>query len=143
MCFSLYKIYYDTEIHVILKQRKMCFGEKKMTLKKTILGLTVLTLMTVALVSTASACTLPGLSPGYWKHNVKVYCGGPGHYSGDPKETTASMEKYEAIIQSWYPSAGFTLEMANNIFQDNTQKDLWLPLANVFNAAADRFPYSG
>jgi len=113
-----------------------------MKLNKIFFGLTVLTLMTLVLFSTASACTLPGLSPGYWKHNVKVYCGGPGHYSGDPKETDASMEKYEALIQARYPTAGFTLEMANDIFQDNAQKNLWLPLANAFNAAADRLPYS-
>jgi hypothetical protein len=105
------------------------------------IGILALVALLVASMTVASthAC-LPGLSPGYWKHNVKVYCGGPGQYSG---ETDQSMEQYEAIIQGWYPSAGFTLEMANYIFQDNAMKYLWLPLANVFNAAAGRLPYSG
>jgi hypothetical protein len=49
---------------------------------------------------------LPGLSPGYWKHNVKVYNGGPGSYSGDPThETAKTMEGYATIIlAAGYPS---------------------------------------
>jgi len=94
----------------------------------------------VLVVSTASACELPGLSPGYWKHNVKVYCGGPGSYSGDPHETAASMEYYESIIANSHP--GFTLEWANERFQNNAYKSMWLTIANWFNAAAGRLPYS-
>ncbi len=75
-----------------------------------------------------------GRSPGYWKHNVKVYNGGPGHYSGDPHETDATMEQYEAAIQMDHPS--FTLEWANEMFQDNANKDMWLTIANWFNEAA-------
>jgi hypothetical protein len=110
-----------------------------MRLSRIALGLTALTLM-VLVVSTASACYLPGLSPGYWKHNVKVYCGGPGSYSGDPHETAASMEYYASIIASSHP--GFTLEWANERFQNNAYKSMWLTIANWFNAAADRLPYS-
>jgi hypothetical protein len=110
-----------------------------MRLNRFALGLTAIALM-VLLVSTTSACYLPGLSPGYWKHNVKVYCGGPGSYSGDPHETLASMEYYESIIASSHP--GFTLEKANEIFQNNAYKSMWLTIANWFNAAADRLPYS-
>lgn len=86
-------------------------------------------------------CLLPALSPGYWKHNVKVYCGGPGHYSGDPHETSATMESYEASIAINHP--GFTLEWANEQFQDNTYKDMWLTIANWFNTASGRAQYSG
>jgi hypothetical protein len=114
----------------------------KMKMNRIALGIAALTVM-VLLVSTASACTLPGLSPGYWKHNVKVYCGGPGHYSGDPHETDDSMESYELWIRNNIAGQGsFTLEWANERFQDNAYKSMWLTIANWFNAAADRFPYS-
>ncbi len=85
----------------------------------------------------------PGRSPGYWKHNVRIHVeDGPASYSGDPHETDQTMEEYETLIQIYfYP--GFTLEMANMIFQNNQYKSLWLPLANAFNAASGRAPYSG
>jgi hypothetical protein len=83
-----------------------------------------------------------GLSPGYWKHNVKVYCGGPGHYSGDPHETDGSMESYELWIQTHIGGQGsFTLEWANTQFQNNAYKSMWLTIANWFNAAAGLSPY--
>jgi hypothetical protein len=95
-----------------------------------------------------------GLSPGYWKHNVKVYNGGPGHYSGTPAhESDETMEGYATtILAAGYPSIpaevntpeGF-LEWANMRFQDNAYKKAdpsWLELANWFNAAAGLTPYS-
>jgi hypothetical protein len=82
-----------------------------------------------------------GRSPGYWKHNVKVYCGGPGHYSGDPHETDASMEEYAMYIAVHF-QAGFTLAWANERFQNNEYKDMWLTMANWFNAAAGWLPYA-
>lgn len=83
----------------------------------------------------------PGLSPGYWKHNVKVYNGGPGHYSGDPHETDETMETYAAyIVSNFDPS--FTLEYANEMFQNNANKGTWLTIANWFNAASGRAPYN-
>lgn len=110
----------------------------------------VATLVASMTVASALACELPGLSPGYWKHNVKVYCGGPGSYSGDPHETKATMEGYETYIQNNIYGP-FTLELANEIFQGKANdvillgyknKDLWLTLANAFNEAAGRLPYS-
>lgn len=122
---------------------------------KILFGLTALALMAVV-VSSAYACYLPpptgvGLSPGYWKHNVKVYNGGPGSYSGDPThETDASMEGYAAIIMGYFApnppgavSAHDFLVWANKMFQDNAHKDMWLTIANWFNAASGRYPYSG
>jgi len=114
-----------------------------MRLNRIALGLTAITLM-VLVVSTASAC-LPGLSPGYWKHNVKVYCGGPGHYSGDPKESDTSMERYAAIILGGTPTHAQIvafLSSVNGMFQDNAHKSMWLTIANWFNAAAGRALYS-
>jgi len=83
-----------------------------------------------------------GLSPGYWKHNVKVYCGGPGHYSGDPHESDGSMKGYELWIQTHIAGQGsFTLGWANTQFQNNAYKNMWLTIANWFNAAAGLSPY--
>jgi hypothetical protein len=114
----------------------------KMKLRRIALGIAALTVM-VLLVSTASACE-PGLSPGYWKHNVKVYNGGPGHYSGDPKESDTSMEGYAAIILGTSDHAQIVayLDWVNDMFQDSAHNDMWLELANLFNAAAGRLPYS-
>jgi len=93
-----------------------------------------------SIIELRAPCLGTGRSPGYWKHNVKVYNGGPGHYSGDPHESDATMEQYEAEIQIDHP--GFTLEWANEMFQDNAHKDMWLTIANWFNAAAGLQPYA-
>jgi len=115
----------------------------EMKLKRPILALTFLA-VAVLFVNTVYGCCYckPGLSPGYWKHNVKVYCGGPGSYSGDPHETDATMEGYEAYIGA-HGHPTFTLEWANERFQDNQYKSMWLTIANWFNRAAGRSPYSG
>ncbi|MGA2307939.1 MAG: hypothetical protein ABSG57_00135 [Candidatus Bathyarchaeia archaeon] len=85
---------------------------------------------------------LAGLSPGYWKHNVNVYNGGQGSYSGDPHITPAQLEAYAAYIAAnFHP--GFTLAWANTEFQNNAYKNMWLTIANWFNAAAGRLPYAG
>jgi hypothetical protein len=95
-----------------------------------------------------------GLSPGYWKHNVKVYNGGPGHYSGTPThESDDTMEGYAAtILAAGYPSIPSDVDTpqeflgwANTRFQDNAYKKAdpsWLELANWFNTAAGLTPYS-
>jgi len=108
-----------------------------MKIRKSALGLAAVTL-TALMVSIAFACELPpGHSPGYWKHNVRVYVEGVGSYSGS--ETAATMESYEAAIASAHP--GFTLEWANMIFWDNAYKYMWLTVANWFNEAAGLAPY--
>ncbi len=81
-----------------------------------------------------------GLSPGYWKHNVKVYNGGRGSYSGDPHITPTQLEAYATYIAANY-HPGFTLSWANERFQNNAYKDMWLTIANWFNAAAGLLPY--
>jgi hypothetical protein len=85
---------------------------------------------------------LLGLSPGYWKHNVNVYNGGRGSYSGDPHITPAQLEAYAAYIKTNFYS-GFSLAWAQSRFQNNQYKDMWLTIANWFNAAAGRAPYTG
>lgn len=81
-----------------------------------------------------------GLSPGYWKHNVKVYNGGRGSYSGDPHITPAQLESYAAYIAANF-QPGFTLAWANERFQNKEYKHMWLTIANWFNAAAGLMPY--
>lgn len=84
----------------------------------------------------------PGLSPGYWKHNVNVYITGRGSYSGDPHITAAQLEEYEAYIKANFYS-DFTLQWAYNQFKDPKCKGMWLTIANWFNAAAGLAPYNG
>jgi len=102
-----------------------------------------------------SRSELTGLSPGYWKHNVKVYNGGPGSYSGTPThESDDTMEGYATTIlaggHSSIPAGVNTpelfLQWANVRFQDNQYKNgdpTWLELANWFNVASGRTPYTG
>jgi hypothetical protein len=123
--------------------------------KKMLLSLAALTMMSLV-VTNAYAC-MPGLSPGYWKHNVKVYCGGPGHYSapfpGYPHETDASMLNYATTILGWDPTPSDLppevhtpeelLAWANGIFQDQAYNHMWLIITNWFNEAAGYSDYSG
>jgi len=83
----------------------------------------------------------PGLSPGYWKHNVNVYNGGRGSYSGDPHITAAQLEEYEAYIKANFYS-DFSLVWAQTQFQNPKNKGMWLTIANWFNAAAGLAPYT-
>ena len=82
-----------------------------------------------------------GLSPGYWKHNVNVYNGGHGSYSGDPHITPAQLEVYASYIRATFEPS-FSLAWAQVRFQDNQYKDQWLEIANWFNAAAGLSLYS-
>lgn len=98
-----------------------------------------------------------GLSPGFWKHNIGVYCGtSPGSYSspqpGLPHETAASMLSLATTILSTHP-AGVppTVTTASDfLFWADTQMNnpalknvapTWLTIANWFNAAAGYTPY--
>ncbi len=121
-----------------------------------IAAVTILALM-ISSVYAGTGCP-PGLSPGYWKHNVKVYNGGPGHYSaqeeGMDHETDETMLGYATAILGFVNPYGITippgltpeefLAWANNIFQNKqTYPGEWLNLANAFNSAAGRSPYLG
>jgi hypothetical protein len=87
-------------------------------------------------------CARPGLSPGYWKHNVNVYNGGHGSYSGDPHITPTQLEAYAAYIKANFEPS-FSLAWAQTRFQNNQYKNMWLTIANWFNAAAGLAPYIG
>lgn len=118
----------------------ICLGEESTGVQDTIIEI--------------SRSLLPGLSPGYWKHNVKVYNGGPGAYSAPstnmPHETDGSMEAYALTIMANHRSeipaevdtASEFLTWANTRFQSTTYKSSWLKIANWFNEAAGRLPYT-
>jgi hypothetical protein len=131
-------------------------------MKIKILSVTMLAILVAAvLVATpVSACEL-GLSPGFWKHNVNVYCGGHGSYSGDifgsPQGgnginghiTPGQLEWYAAVhLNPIVPSLPTHAEIVaflndcNSKFQDNAYKDMWLTIANWFNEAAGLAPYT-
>ncbi len=67
-----------------------------------------------------------------------------------PHETDESMLGYADDIVSWdpgiVPSNVLTgqdfLEWANEMFQDPANKDTWLTIANLFNAAAGYAPFT-
>ena len=83
-----------------------------------------------------------GLSPGFWKHNLKVYLGFTnGRYSvphpGQPRISNSILESYLADI-------GVSAEQA---YADLTTRgpgssSIRLDMANMFNAAAGYTPYS-
>ncbi len=85
-----------------------------MKLKRIALSVAVVALM-ISMVPSIFACPY---SPGYWKHNVRVYVEGKGSYAADDsgvKESDASMEGYETWIRANI-EPDFTLEWANEIF---------------------------
>lgn len=93
-------------------------SEKKMKKKITTIaiGLALVALM-ISIVPSVFACD-HYYTPGYWKHNVRVYVEGRGSYAADidgVKESDALMECYEAWIQV-NRDPGFTLENANADF---------------------------
>jgi hypothetical protein len=82
-----------------------------------------------------------GLSPGFWKHNIRVYLGEPGRYSvpheGEPRIDGPTLETYFAII-GVTPEQALTALTAKGKGSAETRLDM----ANAFNAAAGYTPYS-
>ena len=122
--------------------------------KKIVIGIAAVALLALMISNVYAHCGChPGLSPGYWKHNVKVYNGGPGAYSAPfedhPHETSESMLGYADVIlgpeDQTLEQENAYLVWANGIFQskDPLVRAGWLDLANAFNAAAGYNPYVG
>jgi hypothetical protein len=116
--------------------------------KKTVLM--IATLMLVAsMLSTVIAngtpppppCTEPGLSPGFWKHNIAVALGeNPGSFSS-PHEGQPHLT--EADLQQWADDIGVTLEEALETLNARGPGSSMIRhnMANLFNEAADFCPY--
>lgn len=82
---------------------------------------------------------LPGLSPGFWKHNIQVALGqNPGSFSvpheGEPRMDAATLTAY---------AAPYTLQQALDALQAKGpgSDTIRLDMANHFNAAAGYAPY--
>ena len=86
---------------------------------KRIILVVALAALIVSMVPSVFACRcIDRYTPGYWKHNVRVYVKEKGSYAADydrVKESDASMGQYEAWIIAHIDSS-FTLEDANDDF---------------------------
>ena len=114
-----------------------------MKLNRIALGLTAIVL-TVLMVSTARACVGPGLSPGFWKHNVGVYLGYANGAYSDPgyPPPCPSKEGMAAFFAQWDTSS------LEDLYDDLSTRGggaagaaTRVNAANVFNTAADLSPY--
>jgi hypothetical protein len=91
---------------------------------------------------TPPPCGEPGLSPGFWKHNVGVYLGySPGSYSDPVGSTVVS----KGTMGDWLGSLGLDLEA---LYEDLSTRGggaagaaTRVGAANVFNALAGLQPY--
>ena len=112
--------------------------------KKIVIGIAAVALLS-AIVANAYACVGPGLSPGFWKHNIGVYLGlKNGEYS-DPGYTAGEVSK--DTMGDWL-QAHWTDAQLLVLFNDLCTQGggaagaaIRVAAANVFNAAADLFPY--
>ncbi len=105
---------------------------KKLTLR--LLAVSVALLMVTSTVATTYGCKLDGLSPGFWKHHVRVYLGYPGRYSvphNDPRITDGILDGYLATI-------GVSAQVAYDALSARGpgMAAIRLEMANNFNAAA-------
>ncbi len=129
-------------------------------MKKIVLGIVAIALM-ASLVGSAYACVGPGLSPGFWKHNLGVYLGeANGAYSdpgvtavriaenGNPAGPSPAVTKDN--MEAWFDKlAGAPW----NVDLEQAYADLCttgggaagaakrVAAANIFNYWADLFPY--
>jgi hypothetical protein len=82
-----------------------------------------------------------GLSPGFWKHNIRVALGYPGSYSvpheGEPRITEAILLAYAGEIGVTLPEALEALTAKGPV-----SEAIRLDMANTFNTAAGYEPYS-
>ena len=114
-------------------------------MKKSILMSIVVAALVASLsVGMASACVGPGMSPGFWKHNLGIYLQeANGSYSNPTpnpivsKDTMAAFfanlegtEDLEQLYEDLCTQGGGAVGAATRV-----------NAANIFNAAADLYPY--
>lgn len=82
---------------------------------------------------------LEGLSPGFWKHNIRVALGYPGGYSvphdGEPRINYDTINGYASTI-------GLTLALEALTARGQGSSSTRLDMANAFNDVAGYEPYS-
>lgn len=97
------------------------------------------------MVVNVHACVGPGLSPGFWKHNIGVYLGyNNGEYS-DPGYTGGRVSK--ETMGDWL-GTNWSHDYLETAFAALSTRGggaagaaIRVAYANVFNAAADLTPY--
>jgi len=108
-------------------------------MKKILIGLTAVLIM-ACMTGSALATVGPGLSPGFWKHNLGVYLGhenggysDPIYYPGvDPVVTRLTMHDFLALKES----QGWNLEYAYQILSAKGGGDIAqarIDMANLLN----------
>ncbi len=108
-----------------------------------ILMMSVLT--TTMAITTVNACAGPGLSPGFWKHNVGVFLGlRNGAYSDPVNSPVVSKETMGDWLQG-LQTGGLDLQALYDALNTTgggaEGAATRVAAANVFNAAADLFQY--
>ena len=113
--------------------------------KKILLGMMAVALMSLMTVNVVYACVGPGLSPGFWKHNVGVYLELKNGKYSDPGYTGGIVTK--ATMGDWL-DANWDDTVLLDLFNALNTKgggavgaEIRVNAANVFNAAADLYPY--
>jgi hypothetical protein len=100
------------------------------------------------LIAGGFVLTIPqcGLSPGFWKHNVRIALGYPGHYSvpheGEPR---MNYDKIVALAEDATLLSGtdaLEAALAALTAKGSGSAMIRLAMANAFNAAAGYTPYS-
>jgi len=113
--------------------------------KKIVMGIAAVALLSV-MVANAYACVGPGLSPGFWKHNVGVKLGLENGAYSDPGVTGPPTPVSKETMGTWLDMWS-TAELTALYNDLNTKGGgaagaaTRVAAANVFNAAADLFPY--
>jgi len=104
-----------------------------MKISRIVLGLAMLAFVVPFVFACEPPPPEPGLSPGYWKHEIRaqLYDRGAKHYTPDEYWAifgeTGFADPYEVYDWLW----------------DNAYKSIWLDVANAFNEAAGLGPYNG
>ena len=113
--------------------------------KKIVIGIAAVALLSV-MVANAYACVGPGLSPGFWKHNVGVKLGLENGAYSDPGVTGGPTPVYKDTMGTWLDM--WTHDELLALYNDLSTRGggatgaaTRVAAANVFNAAADLYPY--
>jgi hypothetical protein len=114
--------------------------------KKILMGISAAALLTLLMVGAASACVRygPGLSPGFWKHNVGVKLGLENGAYSDPGYTGDIVSKATmgTWLDQWTPQQLLDLYNAlNTKGGGSVGAAARVDAANFFNLAAGLSPY--
>jgi hypothetical protein len=130
--------------------------------KVAILGIATVAMLALMISSqTVLCCVGPGLSPGFWKHNLGVYLGEANGSYSDPGVTgvriaenslpagpSPPVTKYN--MEAWFDTlalAPYNVNLAQAYADMNTQGGgaagaaTRVGAANIFNYWADLYPY--